>query len=139
MVKNLPANAGDANSIPGAGRSPEEGNGNPLQSSCPENSMDRVSLAGYSPWGHKESDTTECTHIHTFTSSSVLCSEAEISPRWTKLWPPPLVGLATNNRARVQSGSSPQSGLNTEPPEGSGALGGVGCWRTEGVLWTHHC
>ena len=31
MVKNLPANAGDAGSIPGSGRSPREGNGNPLQ------------------------------------------------------------------------------------------------------------
>ena len=44
MVKNPPANAGDTrdmDSIPGSGRSPEEGNGNPLQYSCLENSMDR--------------------------------------------------------------------------------------------------
>ena len=44
MVKNLPANAGDARdagSIPGSGRSPGVGNGNPLQYSCVENSMDR--------------------------------------------------------------------------------------------------
>ena len=41
MVKNLPANAGDPCSIPGLGRSPEEGNGNPLQDSCLGNSMDR--------------------------------------------------------------------------------------------------
>ena len=41
VVKNLPANAGDAGSIPGSGRSPGEGNGNPLQSSYLENSMDR--------------------------------------------------------------------------------------------------
>ena len=41
VVKNLPANAGDTGSIPGEGRSPGEGNGNPLQSSCLENSMDR--------------------------------------------------------------------------------------------------
>ena len=41
MVKNLPANAGDAGSIPGLGRSPGEGNGNPLPYSCLENSMDR--------------------------------------------------------------------------------------------------
>ena len=33
-VKNLPANAGDKGSIPGSGRSPGEGNGNPLQYSC---------------------------------------------------------------------------------------------------------
>ena len=44
MVKNPPANAGDARdlgSVPGLGRSPGEGNGNPLQYSCLENPMDR--------------------------------------------------------------------------------------------------
>ena len=41
MVKNLPANAGDLGSNPGSGRGPGEGNGNPLQSSCLENPMDR--------------------------------------------------------------------------------------------------
>ena len=41
MVKNLPANAGDLGSIPGSGMFPGEGNGNPLQYSCLENSMDR--------------------------------------------------------------------------------------------------
>ena len=44
MVKNPPANAGDAKdmgSVPGSGRSPAEGNGNPLLYSCLENSMDR--------------------------------------------------------------------------------------------------
>ena len=41
VVKNLPANAGDEGSIPGSGRSPEEGNGNSLQYYCLENSMDR--------------------------------------------------------------------------------------------------
>ena len=44
MVKNIPANAGDAGDaglVPGLGRSPEEGNGNPLQYSCLENSMGR--------------------------------------------------------------------------------------------------
>ena len=41
LVKNLPANAGDSGSIPGLGRSPAEGNGNPLQYSCLENSTDR--------------------------------------------------------------------------------------------------
>ena len=41
MVKNPPANAGDRRSIPESGRSPGEGNGNPLQYSCLENSMDR--------------------------------------------------------------------------------------------------
>ena len=48
----------DLGLIPGLGRSPEEGHGNPLQYSCLENPMDKRSLEGYSPWGHKESDTT---------------------------------------------------------------------------------
>ena len=41
MVKNLPANAGDMGLIPGLGRSPGEGNGNPLQYSCLGNPLDR--------------------------------------------------------------------------------------------------
>ena len=52
MVKNLLANAEDVDSIPWLGRSPGEGNGNPLQS------LGQRSLVGYSPWGHKELDTT---------------------------------------------------------------------------------
>ena len=61
VVKNLPANAEDikdSGSIPGLGRSPGGGHGNPLQYSCLENPMDRI-LVGYSPWGRKESDITE--------------------------------------------------------------------------------
>ena len=64
MVKSPPANAGDvrdAGSIPGSGRSPGEGHGNPLQYSCLENLHGQRSLAGYIPWGLKESDTTEAT------------------------------------------------------------------------------
>ena len=56
VVKNPPANAGDAEnigSIPGSRRSPGEGNGNPLQYSCLENPVDRRSLVGHSPCGHK--------------------------------------------------------------------------------------
>ena len=41
VVKNLPANAGDPGSIPGLGRAPGEGHGNPLQYCCLENSMGR--------------------------------------------------------------------------------------------------
>ena len=40
VVKNLPANAGDVGSIPGLGRSPGEGNGNPIQYSCLGNPVD---------------------------------------------------------------------------------------------------
>ena len=63
VVKNPPANAGDVRdmgSVPGSGRSRGEGNGNPLQYSCLENPMDRGALwVDYSPWGCKESYTTE--------------------------------------------------------------------------------
>ena len=58
MVKNLPANAGDMGSIPGGGRSPGEGNGNPLQYYCRGNPMGR---GAWQATGHrlaKESDTT---------------------------------------------------------------------------------
>ena len=51
-------NAGDPGLIPRSGRHPGGGNGNPLLYSCLENSMER-SLVGYSPWGLKDSDTTE--------------------------------------------------------------------------------
>ena len=49
---------GDLGSIPGLERSPGQGNGNPLQYFLPEKSHGQRSLVGYSPWGHKESDTT---------------------------------------------------------------------------------
>ena len=64
VVKNPPANAGDprdADSIPGLRRSLGGGNGNSFHYSCLENSMGQRSLAGYSPWGCKESDMTEAT------------------------------------------------------------------------------
>ena len=50
------------NLIPGSERSPGGGNGNPLQNSSLENSMDKRSLSGYCLWSLKESDTTEHTH-----------------------------------------------------------------------------
>ena len=52
-------NAGDLGLIPGIGRPLGEGNGNPLQYSCRENPCGQRSLAGYSPWGPKEVDTTD--------------------------------------------------------------------------------
>ena len=51
-------NEGNQGSIPGSGRSPGEGNGNPLQYSCLEKSHGQGSLVDYSPWVHKESDFT---------------------------------------------------------------------------------
>ena len=58
MVKNLPANAGDLGLIPGTGRSPGEGNGNPLQNTCLENPMDRGTWWAAVHGFGKESDTT---------------------------------------------------------------------------------
>ena len=64
LVKNPPANAGDvrdSGSIPGLGRLPGGGHGNPLQYSCLENPHGQRSLASYSPWGRRESNATEAT------------------------------------------------------------------------------
>ena len=58
-------NEGDLGSIPGLGRSPGEGNGNPLQDFLPGKSRGQRSLVGYSPWGRKESDMTERLHLVT--------------------------------------------------------------------------
>ena len=59
-------NAGHLGSIPGLGRFPGGGHGNPFQYSCLENPHGQRSLVGYSPWGRKESDRTELlsTHAH---------------------------------------------------------------------------
>ena len=48
-------------SIPGSGRSPAERNGNPLQFMPGESQGQRITLAGYGPWGGKESDMTKTT------------------------------------------------------------------------------
>ena len=67
VVKNPSSSVGDAGevrSIPGLVRSPGKGNGNLFQYSCLRNYMDRGTwrATDYSPWGDKESDTTEHTH-----------------------------------------------------------------------------
>ena len=54
VVKNPPVSAGDADSVPGLGRSPREGSGKSLQYSLPGKSHGQRNLAGYSPWGRKE-------------------------------------------------------------------------------------
>ena len=62
VVKNLSAIAGDVRdvgSIPESGRSHGGGHGNPFQYSCLEKFHGQRSLAGYSLWGHEESDMTE--------------------------------------------------------------------------------
>ena len=62
VVKNPPANAGDIRdmgSIPGLGRYHGREHSNPLQYSCLDNPHEQRSLAGCSPWDHKELDMTE--------------------------------------------------------------------------------
>ena len=60
VVKKLHVNEGGAGSIPGSGRSPGEGNGKPLQSSCLGNPMDRGDRQAIDHGVAKESDITEC-------------------------------------------------------------------------------
>ena len=67
VVKNLPAGSGDTRDegwIPGWGRSPEGGNGNPLQCSCLENAMDRGAWRT-AVLGVTESDVTWQLSTHT--------------------------------------------------------------------------
>ena len=67
LVKNLPANARDSRdkcSIPGLGRCPGEGNGNPLQYSCLGNPMDRGALQA-TVHGVAKSQTWLSVHAHT--------------------------------------------------------------------------
>ena len=59
MVKKTGCNVEDLGSIPGLGRYPGEGNGNPLHYSCPEKSMDREAWWAKVHGGHKELDMTD--------------------------------------------------------------------------------
>ena len=59
VSKEYPCNVRDMGSIPGLGRPPGGGYGNPLQYYCLEKPHGQRSLVGYSPWGHKELDVTE--------------------------------------------------------------------------------
>ena len=72
MVKNLSANAGDrrdADSSPGWDRCPGVANAFPPPNPVflPGKFHRQRSLIGYSPWGHRESNTTKHTHTHTHT------------------------------------------------------------------------
>ena len=58
-LENIMSRGAWLGSIPGLGRFPGGGGGNPLQYSFLENLHGQKILAGYSPWGCKESDTTE--------------------------------------------------------------------------------
>ena len=62
--KESACNVGGLGSIPGLGRSPGGEHGNPLQYYFLENPNGQRGLVGYSPWGHKESDTTDGLSTH---------------------------------------------------------------------------
>ena len=75
-VKTSAYTVGDLGSILGSGRSPAEGNGNPLQYSCLENPMDGGTWwATGSPWGRKELDMTERLYSLTHVSSALVILE----------------------------------------------------------------
>ena len=73
VVKNPPANAGDAGSVPRLGRSPEE---EMATHSCilAGKSQGQRNLEGHSPWGHKESDVTEQLSNCAYTQALILCT-----------------------------------------------------------------
>ena len=76
--KESACNARDPSSIPGSGRSPEEGNGNPLQHSCLENPMDRGAWQAAVHGGHRVRHDSVTS---TFTFQFILTPQAE-SPTW---------------------------------------------------------
>ena len=86
------ANAGDIKDpglIPGFERFPGERNGNPLQDSCLENPHGQRMLAGYSPWGRTELDTTEATQQqqqHTTPRLSLVAQMVKNSPAMRETW-----------------------------------------------------
>ena len=115
--KESACNAGDPGSIPELGRSPGEGNGNPLQYSCLKNSMDREAWGGYSPWDHRESDTTERLHfpfslscIGEGNGNPLQCSCLE-NPRDRGAWWAAIFGVAQSMTGLKRLSSSSSSSL----------------------------
>ena len=80
--KESTCNVGDLGSIPGLGWSLGGGHGNPLQYSCLENPHGQRSLEGYSPWGHKQLDTTEWLS----TAQHIIFSSGTQRVRWPHSW-----------------------------------------------------
>src|SRR5574337_312428 len=78
MVKCLPCNAGDPYSIPGSGRFPGKGNGNPLQYSCLENPMDggawKAAVHGVAEGRTRLSNFTFTFHFHALEKEMATCS-----------------------------------------------------------------
>ena len=94
VVKNLPASAGDVRDsglIPGLGRSPGGGNGNPLQYSCLENPMDRgawqatVHRVAKSRTWMKRLSTHACLHLTTFQNRNLLVAKSWLALKFSCL------------------------------------------------------
>ena len=75
----------DPGSIPESGRSPREGNDNPLQYSGKFHGW--RNLVGYNPWGRKESDTTERLHFHVHIYAKPTDLKGDRLDKWS-VWPP---------------------------------------------------
>ena len=138
MVKDPLANAVDLGWIPGSGRSPGGGNGNPLQYSCLKNPHRQRSLAGYSPWGRKESETTE--QLSTASSHAWCVSNGvalDMCSRRTGLPP----GLRTKSGVIVNTGT--QLWMDKDPDWKSGRVTGRSIqfnwflisWASTGCNW----
>ena len=134
-------NAGDVGSIPGSGRSPGEGNGNPLQYSCLENPMDGGAWQATLVHGHKESDTTEQLH---FTVSIHWVSNPTVNMRTLPLLQALVLGLSElivvrwPERVTVMPTSTSQlweghsKHLGHRQPEGAHVLPfSLSMWRTK--------
>ena len=98
--KESAGNVGDLGMRPGLGRFPGGGHGNPLQYSCLENPMGREAWWGYSPWGLKESDTTERLAHNRGTYTHQQLTQG-------------LIEKTHRNGLLVSTVASPESSLNT--------------------------
>ena len=103
VVKTPPANAGDAGSQPGSGRSPGEGNGNPLQYSCLRNPMDRGASWATGHGVTKESDTTERLSTHPCPALSISFSSRSHAGASALLQTGPRTGLPSQDFSSLSS------------------------------------
>ena len=94
---------------------PAEGNDNPLQCSCLENPHGQRSLMGYSPWGHRESDTTEL----------LMFSLSFFAKKW---------GCHVRRKGNWDNTGSLRDGADDSFPLGASFLGSLLLLR--GPLWT---
>ena len=132
--------------IPGLGRSPGRGHGNPLQYSYLENPLGQRSLAGYSPWGHTEPDTTEATwHAHTHSSSipSVFKESPHCSPqRLYKFTFPPTVQEGSLFSTSSEPVCRTVMEMRTNRTDGGHSVGGRGWGKLReqrGSVYTAKC